>query len=132
MTDNTMREGKLWAFLHDSIHEAYKKLSMTGTRYEYYAMLDAIASKITDDIESDFLQDARSVPVVEEPVRKALECGQLYYVAGVSGGRRAELYWSGDIHDHIWLKHGVIHLTREAAELHSKALILVSGGKVAE
>lgn len=63
MTDNTMREGKLWAFLHDSIHEAYKKLSTTGTSTEYHTMLDSIASKVADDVDARFLQAAQSVPV---------------------------------------------------------------------
>ena len=69
MTDNTMREGKLWAFLHDSIHEAYKKLSTTGTSTEYHALLDSIASKVADDVDARFLQAAQSVPVVGEPWR---------------------------------------------------------------
>jgi len=63
MTDNTMREGKLWAFLHDSIHEAYKKLSTTGTSNEYHALLDSIASKVADDVDARFLQAAQSEPV---------------------------------------------------------------------
>ena len=64
MTDNTMREGKLWAFLHDSIHEAYKKLSTTGTSNEYHALLDSIASKVADDVDARFMQAcaARTVP----------------------------------------------------------------------
>ena len=68
MTDNTMHEGKLWAFLHDSIHEAYKKLRTTGTSNEYHALLDSIASKVADDVDARFLQVAQSVPVVGEPV----------------------------------------------------------------
>ena len=74
MTDNTMREGKLWAFLHDSIHEAYKKLSTTGTSNEYHTMLDSIASKVADDVDARFLQVAQSeqsVPVVGEPPENA-------------------------------------------------------------
>jgi len=63
MTDNTMREGKLWAFLHDSIHEAYKKLRTTGTSNEYHALLDSIAAEIADDVDARFLQAAQSVPV---------------------------------------------------------------------
>jgi len=62
MTDKTMREGKLWAFLRDSIHEAYKKLSTTGTSTEYHTMLDSIASKVADDVDARFLQAARTVP----------------------------------------------------------------------
>ena len=65
MTDNTkMREGKLWAFLHDSIHEAYKKLSTTGTSTEYHTMLDSIASKVADDVDARFLQVAQSEQAV--------------------------------------------------------------------
>jgi len=63
MTDNTMREGKLWAFLHDSIHEAYKKLRTTGTSNEYHALLDSIAAEIAEDVDARFLQAAQSVPV---------------------------------------------------------------------
>ena len=74
MTDNTMREGKLWAFLHDSIHEAYKKLSTTGTSNEYHALLDSIASKVADDVDARFLQAAQSVPVVGEPPENAAKC----------------------------------------------------------
>ena len=69
MTDNTMREGKLWAFLHDSLHEAYNKLSTTGTSNEYHALLDSIAAKVADDVDARFLQAAQSeqsVPVVGE------------------------------------------------------------------
>ena len=62
MTDNTLRERKLWAFLHNSIHEAYKKLSTTGTSNEYHTMLDSIASKVADDVDARFLQAAQTVP----------------------------------------------------------------------
>ena len=64
MSDNTkMREGKLWAFLRDSIHEAYKKLSTTGTSCEYHALLDSIAAKVADDVDARFLQVAQAEPV---------------------------------------------------------------------
>ena len=72
MTDNTMREGKLWALLRDNIHDAYKKLSTTGTSAEYHALLDSTASKVADDVDDRFLQAAQSVPVMGEPVLWAL------------------------------------------------------------
>lgn len=73
MTDNTkMREGKLWAFLHDSIHEAYKKLRTTGTSNEYHALLDSIAAKIADDVDARFLKAAQSEPE-EKPDFEKLE-----------------------------------------------------------
>lgn len=70
MTDNTMREGKLWAFLRDSIHEAYKKLSTTGTSNEYHALLDSIASKVADDVDACFLQAAQSVPKANQATQE--------------------------------------------------------------
>ena len=75
MTDNTMREGKLWAFLHDSIHEAYKKLRTTGTSNEYHALLDSIASKVADDVDARFLQAAQSMPALPELVSVDVSTG---------------------------------------------------------
>lgn len=71
---------------------------------------------------------------VPEPVRAALERGQKYWIVyfyGV-GALACEATWNGDRTDDGWLSRGMIHLTREAADLHAKALILVSGGKVDE
>lgn len=68
---------------------------------------------------------------VPEPVREALKVGTEYFIADISG---SDLYgrttWRDDIIDVRWLKAGLVHLTREAAIEHAKALILVSGGKV--
>ena len=81
MTDNAMREGKLWAFLHDSIHEAYKKLSTTGTSCEYHALLDSIAAKVADDVDARFMQAcaARTVPEVITTAKMYHEVAQRLY-----------------------------------------------------
>ena len=105
MTDNTkMREGKLWAFLHDSIHEAYKKLSTTGTSTEYHTMLDSIASKVADDVDARFLQVAQSEQAVPVEVfdshcnyasfagRVCNKCGRIHDDANLS--RIGRVGWS--------------------------------------
>lgn len=69
---------------------------------------------------------------VPEPVKVALERGQKYWVVyfyGV-GELVGEDTWKGDNYDTCWMRRGLIHLTQEAAELHAKALILVSGGTI--
>lgn len=66
---------------------------------------------------------------VPEPVREPLKRGQSYWLAEVSG-TWLESFWCDGTREKEWLEHGLIHLTKEAAELHRKALILVSGGKV--
>lgn len=66
---------------------------------------------------------------VPEPVREELEIDELYFVVDGSLREFTDSYrWKNDELDNIWLSRGLIHLTREAAELHAKALILVSGG----
>jgi len=68
---------------------------------------------------------------VPEPVRVALNVGETYYIVQVSAETISmEFTWASDSVDNRLLSRGLIHLTREAAELHAKALILVSGGRV--
>lgn len=103
MTDNTMREGKLWAFLRDSIHEAYKKLSTTGTSNEYHALLDSIASKVADDVDARFLQVAQAEPVevfdsrcnyASFAGRVCNKCGRIHDggLGGMVGGEQVKLW----------------------------------------
>ena len=68
---------------------------------------------------------------VPEPVRVALNVGETYYIVQDSAETISmEFTWASDSVDNRLLSRGLIHLTREAAELHAKALILVSGGRV--
>lgn len=62
---DTRKEGKLWAFLHDSIHECYKKLNATGSSVEYHAILDGVSSALTDNLVERFLEAERTVQVPE-------------------------------------------------------------------
>lgn len=66
---------------------------------------------------------------VPEPVRVALKRGDIYFVSQLTPTRISEEFsWADDPTDKRLLSRGLIHLTREAAELHAKALILVSVG----
>lgn len=70
---------------------------------------------------------------VPEPVRETPENGQRYFVIDHTTPDAIDEYqWRDDDVDNRWLSRGLIHLTKEAAELHAKALILVSGGKINE
>lgn len=68
---------------------------------------------------------------VPEPVRESLPLGVKYYFPSLNySPTYDEFLWQGDPFDNRVLKRGLVHLTKEAAELHAKALILVSGGRV--
>lgn len=61
---------------------------------------------------------------VPEPVREPLECDQEYWTVEFIGADLSDAYtWEGDDIDKRYLKRGVIHLTKEAAVLHAKALL---------
>ncbi|MEQ2025381.1 hypothetical protein ABLB84_06230 [Xenorhabdus szentirmaii] len=71
---------------------------------------------------------------VPEPVRKPLEDGARYYYVNTSyivceDSAVSTSLW-GNLHgDNIILRRGFIHLTRESAELHAKALISLTKKK---
>ena len=59
---------------------------------------------------------------VPEPVREPLQMGQKYWVADVTKWDD-EWYWNDDNRDNLWLERGLIHLTKEAADIHIAALL---------
>lgn len=66
-----------------------------------------------------------------EPVREPLEEGQEYFLPEVFHDEIvSRSKWGSDHMDDRWLKRGLIHLTREAAEAHARAIILAGGGEV--
>lgn len=68
---------------------------------------------------------------VSEPMRVAPQAGAYYYVATTEYQELCyQSRWDGDSQDHARLARGLVHLTREAAEAHARALIAVSGGDV--
>lgn len=65
---------------------------------------------------------------VPEPMRVAPPMDTHYWVVDIFAVALSRLSWAGNPADARWLKFGMCHLTKEAAEQHHKALILVSGG----
>lgn len=61
---------------------------------------------------------------VPEPVSSPLSNGTRYYIASLGYSvKYTKSTWCGDDLDLSWLERGIIHLTREAAILHAKALL---------
>lgn len=58
---------------------------------------------------------------VPEPVSCAPDIGSDYFVVDLPGVDHTE--WHGVELEYEWLNAGIIHLTREAAEIHAKALL---------
>lgn len=65
---------------------------------------------------------------VPEPMRVAPAEGTEFWLVATLDDRPVKTTWRSLFTELGWLKHGVCHLTKEAAETHRKALILVSGG----
>lgn len=68
-----------------------------------------------------------------EPERKPLKNKQRYWVSMACEDDLTYLdgfLWNGGNADMVWLNRGLIHLTKEAAEAHAKAIILAGGGEV--
>ena len=60
---------------------------------------------------------------VPEPVREPLVWGQEYWVARVLDDGAVKYTWHDDAVDSLWLADGLIHLTKEAAQIHIDALL---------
>ena len=65
---------------------------------------------------------------VPEPMRVAPAVGTHHWIVSVAEDTPYLCTWTGDETEFGWLNSGICHLTKEAAEQHRKALILVSGG----
>lgn len=59
---------------------------------------------------------------VPEPMRVAPAEGSEYWVAHLLG-KPPRWFWQSDEKDREWLKNGICHATKQAAELHARALI---------
>ncbi|MGL5225803.1 MAG: hypothetical protein ACRC8Q_10865 [Aeromonas sp.] len=60
---------------------------------------------------------------VPEPVREPLNIGDSFYVANILTDGKCRLKWEGHEWDMEWLENGLIHLTKDAANTHAKALL---------
>ncbi|HBP27908.1 MAG TPA: hypothetical protein DD666_00650 [Advenella kashmirensis] len=67
---------------------------------------------------------------VPEPLRVAPEKDATYYSVALFLDEPIEMAWGYHDSETKWLSRGLLHLDRNAAIAHAKALIAVSGGKV--
>jgi hypothetical protein len=58
---------------------------------------------------------------VPEPVREPLNIGDSYFVPDLCGSYKST--WDNDDYDRQRLRAGIIHITKESAEIHRKALL---------
>ena len=68
---------------------------------------------------------------IPEPMRTAPPVGATYWIATpLHRFKTHRMQWGGAVVERDWLRRGLCHLTKEAAETHSRALIIASGGEV--
>lgn len=60
---------------------------------------------------------------VPEPVREPLEIRQGYWLAESTRGAPVAHQWINGKDDYQWLADGLIHMTREAAQIHIDAML---------
>lgn len=64
---------------------------------------------------------------IPEPVREELILGQYYFIPSPTNFEEEDLfedyYWDSDRNDKSFLERGVIHLTKENAIAHAKAML---------
>lgn len=65
-----------------------------------------------------------------KPESRAPEIGDMYYIPRLNASTfRNQYHWDGSEADQSFLKAGLVHLTKENAIAHAKALIKLSGGE---
>lgn len=68
---------------------------------------------------------------VDVPLRVAPAKGTRYWIVDAASVRLSyPSEWGSDNSDLMWLNRGLVHLSKEAASAHSKALIAVSWGTI--
>lgn len=67
---------------------------------------------------------------VPEPVREPLEHGQVYYLVHVSQARVSPQRWFCHDSEKDIVRHGLVQLTEEGAELQLKATLKLYGGEI--
>lgn len=66
---------------------------------------------------------------VPEPIRYEPDIDKIFYIANItSGDFYGEFIWKGEWPDREVLKRGVVHLKKENAILHAKAIISLTDG----
>lgn len=64
---------------------------------------------------------------VPEPIRETPKIGDQYYLAyPVSSSEFVSYFWTNAREEKMWIEKGLLHLTKEAAIAHAKAMIAPS------
>ena len=120
---------------------------LDGKKVEYrhprldWTILKPNSFKLSKLLESEFQfrlsQEMVTIGDVSfpKPESEPLELDTKYWLAELSYEcytTTGPMYWEDDSQDRIYLKRGLVHLTRENASAHAKALIKLSGGNVDE
>jgi len=89
----------------------------------------SLSCRCTWSINCEYRRKPRTINIngfdVPEPVREPLERGQQYYTPNITGCAQIWMgcTWEGYHVDKCWLAKGLIHLTKDAAITHAKALL---------
>ena len=91
-------------------------------------ILDEIASAVFSPIRYRVKPSMININGYEvpEPMRVEPEIGTVYYIVVFSDSGTYFADWQGGSYEKYWLKLGLCHSTKEAAELHMKALLSFS------
>ena len=121
---------------HADLIMAYAKIAQTTDKpWKHFQVqvpggiwVDAVAELPFRAEYTYRLKPARTIRIgkydVPEPVREPLECGQVYFIPDLVELRFVqEFSWQGHVSDKMFLRCGLIHLTKEAARTHTTALI---------
>lgn len=90
-------------------------------RLSYNELCSAVRAALTKPEEVPKTVNVNGIPV-PEPVREPLEVGQVFWIAR-SSGEPNWFHWRNESKDYEWLSFGIIHMTQEAAQLHTDAML---------
>lgn len=93
----------------------------------FHCVAGYLSNLVTDSCKWEVRRKPRMINIngieVPEPMREAPEIGTQYWIATVIDTEPGIYAWREDVIDRLWLSLGVCHLTKEAAEMHRKALL---------
>ncbi|MEQ1977477.1 hypothetical protein, partial [Xenorhabdus sp. SGI240] len=124
--------------IHADLITEYARLShITDRPWEYFEIFafgewEPCINELRFKKEIKYRLKPRTIKIgdieVPEPVREPLVDGANYYYPNISYGEFNcnSRPWSGSVCDKDRLSSGLIHLDRESAELHAKALIALT------
>jgi hypothetical protein len=66
---------------------------------------------------------------VPAPLREGPECNAVFYIVDSNADAGyIESRWRNTAIDYLWLRRGRLHTTKEAAQLHARAIVEQAGG----